>query len=107
MKFKVVSVYDSQLELYSKPFFMQTRGTALRSWADSVNDPQSPFHQHPDDYTLFEIAEYDEETGRFENYATPVSLGVAIEFKKGHVPLPQGMTERKDFQKSDEFGSQH
>jgi len=83
MKCKVFAVYDSKVEAYLKPFFMQTKGEALRSWEDVVNDDKTMFHKHPEDFTLFEIAEYYEDNARFENHATPISLGGAWEFNRG------------------------
>lgn len=80
MKTLVYTVYDQKVERYLQPFFMQTKGAALRAWMDAVRDPKTSFNKHPEDYTLFEIGEYDEETGSFLNHNTPVSCGKAIEF---------------------------
>lgn len=88
MKFKVFSVYDSKVGVYSQPRFIPTVGAALRAWIDTVNDPSTPMHKHPGDYTFFELGEFDEETGQFSNLATPLSRGVAIEalIKEERVP---------------------
>lgn len=80
MVLRVFAVYDSKTEAYLQPFFMQTKGSAIRAWMDVVNDTSTQFHKHPTDFTLFEIAEYDDQTGKFTNHHTPISHGVAIEF---------------------------
>lgn len=79
---KIFCVYDSKVECYMQPFFMQTKGAALRAWESTVNDPSTQFNKHPADFTLFEIGEYDENTGRILSYDSPLSLGVAIELKR-------------------------
>ncbi|QXP07926.1 MAG: nonstructural protein [Arizlama microvirus] len=86
MKLKLFTCYDSKLEAYMQPFFMTTRGQALRAFTDTVNDPSSIFAKHPEDYTLFEIGEYDDQTGDISMNQAKVSLGIAIEFLKNNKP---------------------
>lgn len=86
-KTKIFSVYDSKVGAYAQPFFMRSKGEALRGWEDVVNDPSTNFYKHPEDYTLFELGEYDELSGRIENHSTPESLGVALEFKRAEKPV--------------------
>jgi len=81
MKLRMFAVYDSKVEAFLQPFFMQTRGQAIRSWGEVVNDPQTQFCKFPTDFTLFEIGEYDDAKGVVENCDTKVNLGVAIDFK--------------------------
>ena len=82
MMLKIYSVYDSKAEAYLQPFFMQSRGAAIRAFGDAVNDVNHVFAKHSGDYTLFEIGEFSDESASILSYATPVSLGVAIEFVK-------------------------
>lgn len=82
MKLKVFAVFDSAVKTYARPFLMQSTQQAVRAFGDLANDSSTEVHKHPQDYTLFEIAEYDEERGCYENLQTPHSLGVAIEYKK-------------------------
>lgn len=81
MKFKIYSVYDAAVGAYMQPFFMRSKGEALRGWMDAVNDPKTQFHAHPKDFTLFEIAEYDEDDGSIIPYSAKVALGNALELK--------------------------
>lgn len=82
---KVFSVYDSKVESYSPPLCAKAKGEALRQFADLVNDGTSPISRHPGDYTLFELASFNESTGQIVPHPTPLSLGVAIEFKNTSV----------------------
>jgi hypothetical protein len=77
---KVYTVYDSKAEAYLRPFFVSTKGLALRSMVDAVNDPQHPFNKYPEDYTLFEIGEWDDSNGTIKMHKAHESIGVAIEY---------------------------
>lgn len=82
MRLKVFCCYDSKAEAYMQPFFMNSRGEAIRSWIDVVNDGKSAISRYPTDFTLFEIGEFDDSTGQVQMHSSYVSLGVAIEHKK-------------------------
>lgn len=81
-RLKVYVVHDSKVGAYMQPFFCRSAGEALRSWEGVVNDGKSLMSHHPSDFALFEVAEYDESTGRFDQYEGLKSLGTALEFKK-------------------------
>lgn len=74
------TVYDSKARAYLPPFFMQSKGAAIRSFDDSVNDPASAFHKHPEDYTLMELGTYDDSKAEFDLLEAHDALGCAIEF---------------------------
>ena len=44
-------------------------------------DEKHDFSKYAEDYTLFELGEFDEATGQFSLHNTPVSLGKASELK--------------------------
>lgn len=75
----VYSVYDAAAEAFLRPYFAETHGLAIRAFAAAVNDPQHQFAQHSDDFTLFHIGEFDEQTARLETIS-PHSLGNAVQF---------------------------
>lgn len=79
---KIFTVYDSKLEAYMQPFFMSSKGQAIRAFTDTVNDPSTQFNKHPEDFTLFEIGEYDDQSGKVQNLPTANALGLALEYKK-------------------------
>jgi hypothetical protein len=76
----IYTIYDSKAEAYMSPWFVDKDGQALREFQDVVRNPDTPFHKHPEDYTLFKIGTYDEWTGKLESLDTPVSMGVGIEY---------------------------
>lgn len=81
MIMKVFTVYDSKAECYLQPFFMQTKGQAIRAFSELASDEKHNFGKYPADFTLFELGMFDDAKAEFTSYNTPVSLGLALEFK--------------------------
>lgn len=88
MKLKAFVIYDSKVEAYNSPFFQRSTGEAMRSFEAACSDAGSNISKWPADYTLFEIGEYDDQSGVFEMYEAKRNLGTALEFKKASEPLP-------------------
>lgn len=80
MKHQIFAVFDSAADAYMNPFFLPSKGMAIRSFSDSVNTPDSTLSKHPADYTLFHLGEWTDESAGFDLFPGPRSLGVAIEF---------------------------
>lgn len=62
------AVFDNAIQAFAQPFFVAARGAALRSFQDEVNrsDGQpNPLNQHPEDFDLYVLSEYDDHTGLF------------------------------------------
>lgn len=79
---KIYTVYDSKGEAFLQPFYQQSKGHAVRSFTDSVNEPNHPFNKYPEDFTLFELGTFNDFNATFDLHSTPVSIGLAVEFKK-------------------------
>lgn len=67
----VCAVRDSAAVAFGRPFVVSTLGLATRSFIDEVSNPESAFHSHPSDYTLYELGSFDDYTGKFESLETP------------------------------------
>lgn len=78
-RLKAYSVFDLKAEAFLRPFFAATRGLAVRSFSDAVNDSKHEFFVHITDYQLFELGEWDERTGLFVSKIE--LLGGAVNFK--------------------------
>lgn len=87
------SVYDEKSEAFLLPFFLQTKGQAIRAITDCVNDTNHTFYKHPSDYTLFELGSFDDSTGLFVTKKT--SIGNLVEFKTqiNSIPDLQNVTK--------------
>jgi len=83
MIYKVFTIYDSKSETYLQPQYCKTKNECLRIFTDIVNsnDSQNQVAKHPEDYTLFEIGEYDDSIGSFSMLPASISLGNALEYK--------------------------
>jgi len=71
---KVFAVRDSALGEFMNPFVAPSAGIATRSFSDEVNRKDSPISAHPSDFELFELGEYDAESGRIISLSSPKSL---------------------------------
>jgi hypothetical protein len=77
---KLFTVHDSKAELFLNPMTFRNAGDALRAFETTVNDPQSQFHKFPDDFTLVEIASYDQDCGIIKPHDAHVILANASTF---------------------------
>lgn len=59
----ICAVRDRAIDSFGTPIFVSARGEAMRSFVDTVTDPQSPFYKHPEDYDLYLLGAYDDATG--------------------------------------------
>lgn len=70
MIYLLVCVRDSAAKAFARPFAVPSTGLAVRSFADEVNrvDPANPaanpMNAHPNDFELYEIGTFDEDTGK-------------------------------------------
>jgi hypothetical protein len=80
MTINLFTVYDAAAARYLEPFHAPTIEYAIRQFRSSVEQEGHMFAKYPEDYTLFHIGEYNQETGLLTPNAAPVSLGVAITF---------------------------
>ena len=65
MLLKVFTVFDSKAEAYLQPFYGKSKGEAIRSFIEAANDKQSQIGKYPEDFTLFDLGEFDDSTSRF------------------------------------------
>lgn len=77
---KVYAIRDAATDSYQRLLCSISRGEMVRSFIDVCNDPNAPFQKHPNDYLLFELGEWDSQSGDFKQYKTPVMLGSANDF---------------------------
>ena len=82
MLLKVFGIYDSKAEAYLQPFFMKSKGEAIRALTALVNDKDHNFGKYSEDFTLFELGSWNDANATFEMLHTPHSMGVLMEFKK-------------------------
>lgn len=62
MMLKIYTVHDAAVKAYLQPFFARSHGEALRSFTDAINDPKTSLNAHPHDYSLWHVADFDDNT---------------------------------------------
>jgi len=82
MKLTLCTVKDRQADAYGRPMFVPALGVAIRSFSDEVNrqDADNQLYNHPDDFDLYELGTFDDNTGLFSLHDQPklVSLGKQV-----------------------------
>lgn len=74
MKQVVMAVRDSAVGSYMRPFCAPSVPAAVRSFTDEVNRSGSEMGTHPEDYELYQVSEYDDESGTFGGFVQPVLI---------------------------------
>lgn len=82
MKMKIFGIYDSKAEAFLNPFFMKSKGEAIRAVSSLVADANHNFCKYAADFTLFELGEFEDNSGNITIHDAKINLGCLLEFKK-------------------------
>lgn len=74
MMMKVFSVFDKAVGAYTRPFCTPSAGAAMRAFEDDVANAESPVAKHPEDYSLFWLGSFDDNSGLLTPEEPPVCL---------------------------------
>lgn len=66
MKLNAYTIFDVASGTYMRPFFSQADGQAMRGFKDIACDAEHEVGRHPEDYTLFRIGSFNDNTGKME-----------------------------------------
>lgn len=66
------SIRDIKQEIYGTPVVFLNEAVARRTFKDEVNNPQSSFSRHPEDYQLFVLGHFFEISGLVVPVQAPV-----------------------------------
>lgn len=69
---KLYSLKDHKAEAFGNIICAESRGVAERGLADVVREGRGQVCQYPEDFTLYELGEYDPASGKVTPHATPV-----------------------------------
>lgn len=87
MKKYVCASYDKKAKCFSHPFYVGQAEMAIRALHDAANDPTHEVFKHPEDYGLFLLGTFDDETGKFTCKGEPENIAEAINLKKGVISV--------------------
>lgn len=76
------AILDKKAASFRFPFFQSTSGLAVRTFTDGVNDKRSELYKYSDDFELYELAKFEEDTGVITPHSQPIMMGTATEYKK-------------------------
>lgn len=76
---KLYAVRDVKADSFGAPISIATKGLALRSFSDACLDPKSEFARFPADYMLYELGEYEPNSGKIVSHNIPVYVASASE----------------------------
>lgn len=87
MKTFLFAVRDSAAEAFGTPFFLNSKGVAVRSFTSECNRvaPDNLLNRHPADFKLYCLGTFDDSTGRFDLLDDPE----CIAFGSQAVAVPQ------------------
>lgn len=76
---KAFTILDTKTGIYNAPFFVHLAAHAIRAICDLCNAGDSTPARYPHDFMLFEIGEYDDNTGllssrEYMNYGSIASI---------------------------------
>lgn len=77
MLHQLVATFDVKTGVYARPTAFITDAQAVRSFGEAVNDKSTEFNKHPEDYSIFNIGTYDDNTGEIVS-TKPVQLAQAV-----------------------------
>jgi hypothetical protein len=80
MLLNVYSVYDSKAQAYLQPFQATNAAIATRMIMDALQQKDHMFHQHAADFTLQEIATFDDTTGIYNAHDAFINLGCLLTY---------------------------
>jgi len=84
MNLLVLAIRDRAADVFGQPIFVPSLGGAIRSFGDEVNrkDSQNNLANHPEDFDLYQIGVYDDNTGHIEASA-PRMVAVGKDMVRG------------------------
>lgn len=80
----MLAVRDRVADVFQNPFFTPNIPAALRGFTDEVNRPdaQNMLYRHADDYELYCIGEFDDQTAKVVMLDRPRQIALAKDLKQ-------------------------
>lgn len=81
MLLKAFSIRDQKANVFNTPWFQKSHGEAERNFMELTRDEKSMVAKYPDDFDLYYIGEYDDQTGILLPLDTPQHVVKAVQIK--------------------------
>lgn len=63
MTYSLFAIYDKKTKTYDKPFSARHVQDVLRDWENLIKEPQNKYGKNPEDFDIYKIADFEDETG--------------------------------------------
>lgn len=80
---KIYSVYDCKAGAFGTINAYRSSDEAVRAFGVACNDSSSNYFKFAEDFTLFELGEYDDTTGLLKTFS-PISVISATAISRAH-----------------------
>lgn len=70
MELQIYSVYDKKTQAFNRPYFVQNDQVAKRAISSSLENA-SELSQHPDDFAIYNLGNFTDDSGKIEPNAQP------------------------------------
>lgn len=90
MLHEVYTIRDSKSEMFHPPFLQKAKGEAERTFTQLANDPETSIGRFPEDYDLYYLGQFDDNSGRYTTLDTPKHQIKAINVLKPKKPTQSG-----------------
>lgn len=78
MQQPMIAVYDKKTALFERPFVVRHVGEAIREWDIVTKDSNTKFGKNPEDFDLFQIGFFDDETALVEILKPNIHLASGV-----------------------------
>lgn len=79
---RIYSIRDSKAGVFNQPWFAKTHGEAERNFIQLSRDEKSMVSQFPEDYDLYFLGSYDDQSGKIEPLSAPEHVAKAVSVKE-------------------------
>lgn len=78
MKFAILCMRDRSADVFGVPMFQAAVGTGIRAFSDEINRsaPDNVMNRHPEDFDLYELGSYDDQTCEFVLLPAPRMVAI-------------------------------
>lgn len=94
MKLQCYAIYDNKAKAFVAPFFMINDAVAIRAFSNSANDPENMICKYPNDFCLYNVGCFDDDTAGLVSHPTAVNLGLAVDYQDLDAKQPSLFEEK-------------
>lgn len=74
MKLGLYAIMDRKLGSFARPFTMVNDAMAVRAFQSAKQDPASELSKYPEDFVLYAVGTFDDDTGALAQPTPPQAL---------------------------------